>query len=185
MLSNLKINLIDRFVIKCINYLCFDFSIIRNVKILFLQMIGMSIGKNIFIDRGFDCLYPQNITIGNNVSLGHFNKIWAFNKVIIGDYVQTAIGLTIVAGGHDVSSYETIKNYDVVLEGENWIGANVTIIGGVKIGKGSIIAAGAIVTSDIPPYSIAGGVPAKVLKNRVPAEKVLTPFGYYKHSYYE
>lgn len=140
----------------------------------------MKIHSTVFIDYAFDCIYPWNITIGKNCSLGHYNKIWAFNTVTLGDYVQTAIGLTIISGSHRSDSYEPInENMNVVLEGENWIGANVTILGGVTIGRGSIIAAGSVVTKSIPPYSVAGGVPAKIIKERIASEKVLSPFGYY------
>ena len=53
-----------------------------------------------------------------------------------------------------------------ILWNDVWIGTNVTIVAGVTVGKGSVIAAGAVVTKDIPEYSIAGGVPAKVIKSR-------------------
>ena len=62
---------------------------------------------------------------------------------------------------------------DVVIEGDSWFGINVTILAGVTIGRGSIIAAGAVVTRSVPPYSIIGGIPAKVLKFRFTIEEVL------------
>nr|WP_143033346.1 DapH/DapD/GlmU-related protein [Prevotellamassilia timonensis] len=55
----------------------------------------------------------------------------------------------------------------VIIEDDCWIGFNVIILPGVTIGKGSIIGAGAVVTKSIPPYSVAGGVPAKVIKSRL------------------
>ena len=61
---------------------------------------------------------------------------------------------------------------DVIFEGDNWIGANATILRGVTIGHGAVIAAGAIVTKDVPPFSIAGGVPAKVIKMRFTEEEL-------------
>jgi len=61
---------------------------------------------------------------------------------------------------------------DIVFEGDNWIGANVTIPKGVTIGEGSVIAAGAVVTKDVPSYSIVGGVPAKVIKMRFSEEEL-------------
>ena len=60
---------------------------------------------------------------------------------------------------------------DVVFEGDNWIGMNVTILNGVTVGFGSVIAASSVVTKSIPPYSIAGGVPAKVLKKGLMTKK--------------
>lgn len=158
---------------------------ISKIKIILLRGIGIQIENKCFIDIGFRCINPKNINIGKDCSFGHYNRIWAFDKVVFGDYVQTAIGLTIVAGSHKTDSYEPVSDQAVRIEGENWIGANVTIIGGVTIGRGAIIAAGAVVTKDIPPYTIAGGVPAKVLKVRIPSKEVITPFGYYSPSYYD
>ena len=55
---------------------------------------------------------------------------------------------------------------DVVFEGDNWVGANAIILKGVTVGKGSVISAGAVVTHNVPPYAIVGGVPAKVIRMR-------------------
>lgn len=170
------------FIISCIADL-FTFNqhtIFNRLKIFILRICGIKLTYPVFIDAGFRFLNPRNITIGANCSFGHYNKIWAFNKVTIGDYVQTALGLTIVSGGHDSRSYGSLTlNQEVVIEGENWIGANVTILGGVKIGRGAIIAAGAVVTKDVQPYTIVGGVPAKYIKDRIPAKAVESPFGFY------
>ena len=59
---------------------------------------------------------------------------------------------------------------DIVIESDVWVGANSTILRGVTVGEGSVIAAGAVVTKDVPPYSIVGGVPARVLKMRFDEE---------------
>lgn len=61
----------------------------------------------------------------------------------------------------------------VVIEDDVWCGANVTILKGVTIGRGAVIAAGAVVTKSCPPYSIVGGVPAKILKYRFNKEQIL------------
>ena len=58
------------------------------------------------------------------------------------------------------------NDQDIVFEGDNWIGANATILKGVKIGYGAVVAAGAVVTKDVTPYAIVGGVPAKKIRNR-------------------
>lgn len=184
------VNYINYFITTIIQFISgffiIDFKFFNLLRSFFLKLTGIKIGKNTFIDRGFKFLYPKNITIGKNVSLGHHNKIWAFNKVTIGDYVQSAIGLTIVSGGHDIENYSAIiNNQEVILEGENWIGANVTIIGGVKVGVGTIIGAGSVVNKSLPPYSICAGNPCRVIKERKPSEKVVSPFGEYTPKFYE
>lgn len=136
---------------------------------------------NLFVDQHFSVHNPQNVKFGNNVSLGHYSKIWAFHPVIFGDYVQTAIGLTIVSGSHDTSNYKPLDTeMKILIEGENWIGANVLIIGGVTIGMGTIVGAGSVVVNDLPPYSICVGNPCKPIKKREPSDLVSHPFGQYK-----
>ncbi|WP_121812100.1 acyltransferase [Mucilaginibacter kameinonensis] len=174
------VSLVTIIVLNLGDLITFETDGIRNLKIFLLKLLGLKINYHCFIDRGFRIIYPRNITIGTNCSLGHYNKIWAFDKVIIGDYVQTAIGLTVIAGGHNTSNYEPLTNQSIKIEGENWIGANVTILGGVTIGRGAIIGAGSVVNKDIAPYSIAVGIPAKVIKKRKSTELVVSPFGYYQ-----
>lgn len=149
------------------------------IRSLLLKTIGIRNKGNIFVDYGFDVLNSRNITFGKNVSLGHYNRIWAFSKVTIGDYVQTALGLTIIAGSHENGTFEPKKNQEVIIGSGCWIGANVTIVGGVKVGKGCIVGAGALVNKDIPEFSIVGGVPARIIKKRVPAKRILHSFGWY------
>ncbi|PKQ45754.1 acyltransferase [Confluentibacter flavum] len=176
--------------INLINIISELFAIETNffifIRSLLLKATGINIQGKCFIDKGFRFLYPRNITIGTNVSLGHYNKIWAFNKVYIGDYVQSAIGLIIISGSHNSSDFSPItENQDIILEGENWIGANVTIIGGVTIGKGTIIGAGSIVVKDLPPYSICAGNPCRVIRKREPSTLVVSPFGKYKPEFFK
>ena len=64
--------------------------------------------------------------------------------------------------------YEAVSNGDIIVEDDVWIGNGATILSGVRIGQGSVVAAGAVVTKDVPPYAIVGGVPAKVIKYRFP-----------------
>lgn len=150
-----------------------------SIKNKFLRLSGMRIDEPIFIDRGFKCINPKNIEIEKYVSLGHDNHIWAFNSVKIGRYVQTAKDLLIISGSHDVASYENLTNQDVVIGAGCWIGARVTILGGVKIGKGCVIGACSLVKNDIPDWSVAVGIPAKIISKRIPAEKIKNPFCYY------
>jgi acetyltransferase-like isoleucine patch superfamily enzyme len=181
------ISMFNLFIKFCISLISFfgRNKFICWLRLLLLRLVGIDAKRDVFIDYGFDYHTPKNIKFGNFISLGHYNRIWAFSNVEIGNYVQTAIGLTIIAGSHNSSDYEPLRNDQrVILEGENWIGANVTIIGGVRIGKGAVIAAGAVVVSDIPAYTIAGGVPAKVIKTRNPSKQVSSPFGYYTPEFY-
>ena len=116
--------------------------------------------------------------MAENVSIGPGATIYTTGaKLIIKQHVISGPNLTIITGDHkyiagrwlDSVSAEEKEDYydqDVIIEEDVWVGANVTILKGVTIGKSSIIAAGALVIKDVPPYSIVGGVPAKVLKKK-------------------
>ena len=181
-LIELRLRIIYPFFLRLANLVTISSAYkLSRLKVFILRCMGLNITGPCFIDEGFACLGPKNIFIGKCCSFGHNNKLWAFNKIEIGPYVQTAIGLTIVSGGHRTDTFAPLtEDQNVVIEGENWIGANVTIIGGVRVGRGSIIAAGAVVTKDIPPYSIVGGVPAKVIGDRKPADQIDSTFGSYR-----
>lgn len=154
-------------------------------RIYLLKKTGIYFNSNkIFIDSYFNCYNPKNIYFGNNISLGHYTRIWAFNKVIFGDNIQSAIGLTIVSGSHDKENFAPLtQNMDIIIEGENWIGANVLILGGVKIGKGVVIGAGSVVNKDLPAFTICVGNPCKPISNRIPSSEVVNPFGNYSSTY--
>lgn len=88
--------------------------------------------------------------------------------VVIGDRVQIATGVSIFTAGHDTSVLSRRKGVEfghpIFIEDDCWIGGNVVILPGVRIGKGSTIGAGSVVTADIPPYSVAVGNPCRVKK---------------------
>lgn len=129
-------------------------------------------------------LYGSRLSLGNDVSLGANNVFMCTNApIVIGDHTMFGPGVTMITGDHRIDipgKYMTEvgekdkrpeNDQPIVLEGDNWIGANVTILKGVTIGVGAVVAAGAVVTKDVPDYAIAGGVPARVLKYRFEEEE--------------
>lgn len=118
-----------------------------------------------------------HLVIGNHVSLNANVYINACSggSIVIGDDVLIGPNVVIRASDHRFDSTSTpirLQGHTVgtvVIEQDVWIGANVTVVGGVRIGRGSIIAAGAVVTSDVDPYSVVGGVPARLIRHRAEA----------------
>lgn len=120
---------------------------------------NLSVGDGTSIPKGstFYCTRAP-LTIGKKVIFGPHPTI------ITGDHRIDMVGKYII----DVTDEEKGPEHDapVVIEDDVWCGANVTILKGVTIGRGSVVAAGAVVTKSFPPYSIIGGVPAKLLRMR-------------------
>ena len=127
------------------------------------------IGENVNIEKG--AKFSENIKIGSNSGLGINSSIPC--GVYIGENVMMGPECMIFTSNHRFDRMDIpmckqgfSNQAPVVIRDDVWIGARVTILPGVNIGKGAIIAAGAVVTKDIPENSICGGVPAKVIKYR-------------------
>ena len=133
-------------------------------------------GKKVILTPPFHAGNPHNIFIGDNVGIGPNATISAYRaKFIVKGDCAIAEKLTVHTGNHarvigkfitQITDNNKPKGYDqdVIINRDVWIGCNVTILCGVTIGRGSTIAAGAVVVKDVPPYCIAGGVPAHFIK---------------------
>ena len=140
---------------------------------------GITIGDNTFLMHhtmmhvfNFRNVPQACITIGNNCFFGEYNVIRGQGGVHVGDNVYTGPMVQMVAVNHVYNDPDKpireqgITAKGITIEDDVWLGANVTVVDGVTIGKGSVIGAGAVVTKDIPPYSIAVGTPARPVKDR-------------------
>ena len=109
-----------------------------------------------------------DVNIGDHTRIGLHNTI--IGPVSIGSHVNLAQGITVTALNHIFSDPQKrideqgVSTDQVIIEDDTWIGANAVILPGVTIGRHSVIAAGAVVTKDIPPHSLAAGIPAKIIK---------------------
>lgn len=136
-------------------------------------------GKNVRIGRRVRVEGWKNLNIGNNVSIGtECVFLTTRAKVCIKDHVLFGPRVTCISGDHrfdivgryidSITDAEKLEenDKDIVFEGDNWIGANAIILKGVTIGRGAIVAAGAVVANDVIPYDVVGGVPAKHIRYR-------------------
>lgn len=138
------------------------------------------IGLDVNIEKNFDIVGSNNVAIGSHVYIGPNVLIMALNAdVIIGDYVMFGPNVSLITGNHrtdivgeymfNVVEKRPDDDNPIYINDDVWIGANATILKGVTIGEGSIIGANAIITKDIPPFSIAVG--NNIIKDRfTPAE---------------
>ena len=134
---------------------------------------GITIGSGVFIGRN-SVLHCKNgdIVIHDNVNIGFNCDIASSNHIEIGDQVLVAAYAYIVGGGHDYSRVDVPVMEQkriarpIRIGARAWIGAGVTVLDGVTIGDGAIVGTGAVVTGDLPPNTMAVGMPAGVVRQR-------------------
>ena len=143
-------------------------------------------GKGVYLrPMSSDIKGLENLSVGDGTSIPKGSTIYCTDAPLtIGRKVIFGPRPTIITGDHridivgkyiiDVTVNEKLPENDapVVIEDDVWCGANVTILKGVTIGRGSVVAAGAVVTKSFPPYSIIGGVPAKLIKMRFTEDQI-------------
>jgi maltose O-acetyltransferase len=127
---------------------------------------GVNIRPRVYFGSG------QNISIGNDSMLGQDSIIGSTAEVVIGNDVMMGPGVLLYTSNHGMEPgipmrCQPLQCAPVRVGNDVWIGARCIILPGVTIGDGAVLAAGAVVTSDVPANAIVGGVPAKVLKYRM------------------
>lgn len=152
----------------------------------FRNVCGMnyiSIGNNSYIgslvtltayDRYQNQIFIPKITIGDNSCIGDFSHVTCINEIRIGNNVRMGKNILITDNSHGLSEKSEIEiapnkrplysRGPVIIEDNVWIGEKSSILPGVSVGYGSIIAANSVVTKDVPPFTVVGGNPAKVIK---------------------
>ncbi len=131
------------------------------------RMFGVTIGEKTSFHWRARFYNPRGLTIGANSIVGNDAMLDARNGIIIGENVSLSMGVWIWTMEHDPQDpYYRVKGGPVVIEDYVWISCRVVILPNLTIGKGAVVAAGAVVTKDVPPYAIVGGVPAKIIGER-------------------
>jgi len=141
---------------------------------------NIEIGDNVEFAQGVHLAsYAKGakITIGANSFIARYTMLCAYDKIEVGQNCMIAPFCYISDFNHNYDSLDVpIKSQPnkitpVIIEDDVWIGAGASVLPGVTIGKGSVIGARAVVNESIPPYSIAVGIPAKIIKNRLELQK--------------
>ena len=167
------------------------FSLIKRIRFFFLVAIKWrrySFGKNVYIGRFVYLWAKHGITVGDNFYIGKFSQIECDaeigNNVIIGnqvgivgkyDHHYQQIGIPTRLASQIREDDYNWKGIDekIIIEDDVWIGFGSIVLTGIRVGQGSIIAAGSVVTKDVLPFSIYGGVPAKKIRDRFDSESDL------------
>ena len=133
----------------------------------FIKRLGI-----VRIYEGVTFWYPYRISIGNNTSLNEWVFLQGYGGVVIGDRVRIGHRASIISSDHKIASRDVPFTESgliagrVIIEDDVYIGANSTILKGVRLGRGSDVAAGAVVTKDVEPFTIVAGVPARKIRDR-------------------
>ena len=152
--------------------LCYEYNQIKPSKQeekrkIIRQLLGNT-KQNFLIEQPFMCDYGYNIEIGENFYANHNLIILDGNKVTFGDNVFIAPNCAFYTAGHPLDAEQRNKGLEfakpIEIGNNVWIGGNVVVLPGVKIGDNCVIGAGSVVTKDIPENSVAVGNPCKVIR---------------------
>jgi len=131
------------------------------------KITGSDIDKTVAVFTPLYINYGRNMKIGRNVFINFDCTFLDLGGIIIEDNVMIAPKVSLLSEGHPVSADErhTLVPGKIHIKRNAWIGANATILPGVIIGENSIVAAGAVVSKNVPDNTIVGGIPAKIIKS--------------------
>jgi len=139
----------------------------EEINNLLSKITGSDIDKTVAVFTPLYINYGKNIKIGKNVFINFDCTFLDLGGIIIEDNVMIAPKVSLLSEGHPVSPGErhTLVPGKIHIKKNAWIGANATILPGVTVGENAIIAAGAVVSKDVPDNTIVGGIPAKIIKS--------------------
>ena len=161
---------LSRLILNYILQKLAKFIPVNRLRIRLQKLRGVNIGNNVMIgpDVIIDDLFPDYVTVGDGVSLAGYNIIFTHSKPLVFH--------------HQISDSYVAP---VIIKKNAWIAIRVTILPGVTIGEGSIVAAGSLVTKDVPKNTLVGGVPAKFIKKIPTASKTDIPEFSINESFFE
>jgi acetyltransferase-like isoleucine patch superfamily enzyme len=164
-----------------------NFIVEDGAEIMALSLEGINCGHNVTIGA-YASIMPSNyygrnigvgLTIGNNSNIGRYSYIGCSGRITIGNNVMMGPRVGLFAENHrfdDASRPmrdQGVQREFITIEDDCWLASSSTVTAGVTIGTGSIVAAGSVVTSDVPPYSIVAGSPARVIRRRIEQDKAI------------
>lgn len=140
---------------------------INDLRVMMLRLLGSSIGQHVYLNTGSEFLSPQSLRIAGGLHVGRFCQIDARGGITIGTNVVIASHVLLITADHDFRDPGFIGRLGAITIGDRvWIGSRAMILKGVTIGEGAVVAAGSVVTHDIPPWTVVAGAPALCVSSR-------------------
>ncbi len=130
------------------------------------ELSGTVLDSGSYIQIPLMINHAQFVSVGNNVYINHGCSMLALGTITIEDNVLIGPKVNLITEGHPVQPNErrALEVKPVVIKRNAWLGAGVTVLAGVTVGENSVVAAGAVVTKDVPANTVVGGLPAKVIE---------------------
>ena len=153
-------------ITAALNRLTFDDA--DEIRIVFSDLIGKKVHDSFSLIPPFYTTGGEDIRVGRNVFINQNCTMYDLGGIDIGDDAMIGPNVSIITSSHPI---EPSKRRDfviakrIVIERNVWIAAGATIIGGVTVGENAVVAAGSVVTKDVPPNTLVGGNPARVLRS--------------------
>jgi acetyltransferase-like isoleucine patch superfamily enzyme len=145
-----------------------SFDDLARVREIFSELTGRKVDDTFTLIPPFYSTYGLDLRVGQRVFINQCCTIYDMGGVDIGDHVMIGPNVNIITSGHPLEPSRRrayIEAKPIVIERNVWIATSATIIGGVTVGENSVVAAGAVVTKDVPPNSLVAGVPAKIIRS--------------------
>jgi acetyltransferase-like isoleucine patch superfamily enzyme len=138
------------------------------IRAVFSELIGRKVDDSFSLVPPFYTTGGENIRVGRNVFINQNCTLYDLGGIDIADDVMIGPNVSIITSGHPLDPAQRracVIAKPVVIERNVWIAAGATIIGGVTIGENAVVAAGSVVTRDVPPNTLVGGNPARVIRS--------------------
>ena len=145
----------------------------EEIRALFSELTGQPVGEDFQLWTPFFTDFGKNIRVGKNVFINHACTFMDRGGITLGDDVFIAPKVNLITINHDPDpdNRSATCGRPIVIEDKVWIGINSTVLPGVRIGYGAIVGANSVVTHDVPPMTVVGGNPAKIIKEIKPKKQ--------------
>jgi acetyltransferase-like isoleucine patch superfamily enzyme len=140
-----------------------SFDDVAKTREIFSELTGRKVDDTFILIPPFYSAYGLDIRVGRRVFINQCCTLYDMGGVDIADHVMIGPNVNIITSGHPLEP--SVEAKPIVIEKNVWIATGATILGGVIVGENSVVAAGAVVTKDVPPNSFVAGVPAKVIRS--------------------
>ena len=149
-----------------------------SLRLFLYRRVGMKVGEGCVIRRGVYLASPNELQVGDGSFIGRAG-LYCTGGVKIGRNVNISDGVVVITAKHDINSPRFEATYEPIeIKDWAWLATNAIVLAGVTIGEGAVVAAGAVVTRDVPAYSVVGGNPATVIGERKKQQFEYVPGSY-------